>query len=154
MIEAYDEMYYWQELRYGIEHLIGQLDEYRTECMSDPFEDTPEFDRLEDLLNEYVMEYIDGRMHELDPDKVRARVYNDEARQIAQEALSRGINYFGLSHLLPEEKPRAIEYITEHGLASMSYDKTRQAAQEFRKEDLQAMLKRHGRDCKVLILSR
>ena len=51
MIEAYDELYYWQELRYGIEHLIGQLDEYRIECMSYSWKDMPEFNGLEELLN-------------------------------------------------------------------------------------------------------
>ena len=152
MIEAYDELYYWQELRYGIEHQIGQIDEYRREVQETPWEVTPEFDRLEELLND-ITEYIDGRMQELAPDRVSEHVYSREARQLAQEALSKGINYFGLSHLTPEDKTRAMEYITEHGLASMSYDKTRRAVQEFRKEDLQALLKRHGRKNKVLILS-
>ena len=153
MIEAYEEMYYWQELRYGIAHLIGQLDEYRTECMSYPWEDMPEFNGLEELLNG-VTEYIDGRMQELAPNTISDQIYEREAKQIAQEALSQGINYFGLSELVPEDKPRAMEYIKKHGLASMSYILTRKAVLKFREEELNERSKRYGRNTRVLLLSR
>ena len=86
------------------------------------------YDNLERLYSR-VWDSIEGRMQELDP------YYCGNTRRM-KEARENGINYIALQGLSTEEFSRAVKYIAEHGLASMNYETTRKALNEFFRYEL------------------
>ena len=130
-----DEANAWEMLSYEIWRLIGKVQENRMdyEQLTHAVE-TPEYDEVEARLTE-LQEYADGRAQELNPDYVELKYeykYRSKLdREMVRYATQEGINCFALESIHPIERRKSvIEYLSEHGLASMSYDATKRAIKE------------------------
>jgi len=86
---------------------------------------------------EQVQAYVEGRIEELTPGvyKHRCEFYHyagKESREVLQYALQEGINAVPLMNLWPvSSRLGAAEYISERGLASLNYEKTCEAVNEY-----------------------
>lgn len=141
---AIDETYRLEAVKNAVVQALYQLDESRRESIRETGNRlTPEYDKLERMLGN-VQDFIDGRIQELNPFYCeRSYMFFDENAPIRVElrqAQQEGINYVALKGLPSDEYARAVEYISEHGLASMNYEATCQAVEEFRQAEREQSL--------------
>ena len=137
--EAIDETYRLEAVKDALAQVFYQLDESRRESIRETGDALkPEYDNIEYMLSN-VQNLIEGRIQELNPyySEDQHSWCNEDAPMMVQmrQAREKGINYVALQGLSTEECDHAIRYISEHGLASMNYEATREALQEFRKKD-------------------
>ena len=83
-----------------------------------------------------------GRMNELEPDYCaeyeRTYGFSTMYRKEAELARENGVNFVALWEEVPgaESKAEAVAYITEHGLASLNYEATCAAIEEYKRDSL------------------
>ena len=83
-----------------------------------------------------------GRMNELEPDYCaeyeRDYGFSTMYRKEAELARENGVNFVALWEEVPgaESKAEAVAYITEHGLASLNYEATCEAIEEYERDRL------------------
>ena len=137
---AYIETYHWENLQSAVEKAISQVEESRCDTLRETKNaQTPEYDQVERMLSN-VMDYITGRIEELSPGTYKHKhetfyYASEREREAMRYALQEGINYVALTGLYPiARRIDAIEYISEHRLASLNYEKTCQAVREYQKE--------------------
>ena len=134
---AESDSYRWEKLSEQISHLLCCVDDSRSDCVREIRDrSTSEYDSLESMLWD-VKNYVDGRIEELRPG------YASQSQQeMMSYALQEGINYVGLHEVScsPQWCKDAIEYISEHGLASMNYEATCKAVEEYLAVTLQQRL--------------
>ena len=132
------DSYRWEKLNDQLEHLIGSVQHERS-CHERESNDnnTPEYDNLESMLCD-VQKYVEGRIEELRPGYYEGKyesVHYASRRQqeMMRYALQECINYVGLHEVFfnPLQCKDAIEYIVEHKLASMNYEATCKAVDEY-----------------------
>ena len=131
MIAVEDEVYIWEGLLHSVSNLLSDVDSGRSQVRERWDDPTPAFDQLEHLLSEAYGE-IEGRLQEVDPEYSERKALGPKARAQAKKVLSYGVNFQGVRGLPYDETDSFLRYVEEHGLASMSYDATRQALQEYR----------------------
>lgn len=132
------DSYRWEELNDQLRHLIACVQESRSKCERESQEiGTSEYDSLESMLYD-VQNYVEGRIEELRPgyyERKYESVHYASMRQqeMMRYALQEGINYVGLHEVFfnPLQCKNAIEYIVEHRLASMNYEATCKAVDEY-----------------------
>ena len=142
MIAVEEEIYLWEDLLHSISRVLGDVDSGRSQVKDKWDDPTPAFDRAEWLLSD-VYSFIEGRLQELDPEYSERQAWGAKAKAQARKALSYGINFQALRGLPYEDTDRALVYIEEHGLVSMSYEATRKALWEFRDYELRERLGAH-----------
>ena len=135
-----NEAYKWEELRDMVRHLNSTVNSYR-----DPKQSTTDYNKLEVILYQ-LEDFISGRIEELNPGSYRyelsRRFYVDSTeREVMSYAQQEGINYVALTLLPKEARIEAIDYIREHGKASLNYEETCLAAHEYEIVDFEA---KHG----------
>ena len=149
MIEGYDEQEvaymeacHWEDLQETVKKAISQLEASRCDTIRDTGNSlTPEYNKVEDLLSN-IRDYIDGRIEELNPGTYKHKqetfhYTSSREREAMGYALKEGINYVALTGIFPIARQiEAIEYISEHRLGSLNYEKTSQAVREYQKEVL------------------
>ncbi len=132
------DSYRWEELNEQLRHLINCVDDSRSDHKRESHNAfTPEYDSLETMLCD-VQSYVEGRIEELRPGYYEGKYESvkyasKEQQEMMRYALQEGINYVGLrkvSFNLLRCKD-AIEYISEHRLASMNYEATCNAVEEY-----------------------
>ena len=134
------EASHWEKLRGSVQQLVYQVEECRDARVKESGDKlTPEHDKLA-LMLDRVMDFVDGRIEEQRPGsyKFRQEFYHcagSEEREVLRYALQEGINAVALMSLLPAQRRDAVEYISEHGLASMNYEAASKAVIEYRIED-------------------
>ncbi len=136
-----NEAYKWECLREQVRDLNSTVDTYRDKSDFP----TTDYDKLEVILYQ-LEDYINGRIEELNPGSYRqelsGRFYVDRTeREAMRYAKQEGINYVALTLLPKESRIDAIDYIREHGMASLNYEKTCLAAHEYEVSDYEA---KHG----------
>ena len=83
-----------------------------------------------------------GRMNELEPDYCaeyeRTYGFSTLFKKEAELARENGVNFVALWEEVPgaESKAEAVAYITEHGLASLNYEATCEAIEEYERDRL------------------
>ncbi len=135
------EAYKWEDLRRQVRELNSTVNTYRDKSDFP----TTDYDKLEVILYQ-LEDYINGRIEELNPGSYRyelsRRFYVDHTEQEAMSyAQQEGINYVALTLLPKESRIDAIDYIREHGMASLNYEETCLAAHEYEVSDYEA---KHG----------
>lgn len=142
MVAMEDEVNVLEGLRDELTQMIRVAEHAQSKVKTEWNESTPALEAVVSLLDD-AMGHVEGRITELMPWFGEYYEHNTraESRQ-AQEATRRGINYMGLVYGIygVEEHGRAMEYISEHGLASMDYAATREAVRKFRKAELDALI--------------
>ena len=139
MISTEDEYFIWEELRDKVSRVLGEVEDGRSRVKSTWDEDTPSFDHLDHML--YAAHcYIEGRLQELEPQYSEWQAYGKREKSLAKKALSYGVNFQALTGLPDDEANEVLEYIKERGLASMSYEATRKALEEFWVKDWKVSL--------------
>ena len=129
MVSKEDEFCVWQDLRTEVMRLLGIMCDKRDITKIVPWEDTPEFDSLERLTS-VVLDYIDGRLQELDAGYSERNTQGLYRRQ-AELAREYGINYIPFQGTDPEEIPEILAFISSAGLASMNYEQTCKAKRKY-----------------------
>ena len=132
------DSYRWEELNEQLSHLIYSVQDSRSDHERESHDAiTPEYDSLEAMLSN-VQSYVEGRIEELRPGYYEGKYENvhyasSEQREMMRYALQEGINYVGLHEVFfnPLQCKDAIEYIVEHKLASMNYEATCKAVDEY-----------------------
>lgn len=132
-----NDSYRWEELNDQLQHLIYCVQDARSDCVRESNDrNTPEYDSLESMLND-IRDYVMGRTEELSPGYYEgtyvARISSRQEREMMRYALQEGINYVGLRDVSfnPLRCKDAIEWIMEHKLASMNYEATCKAVDEY-----------------------
>ena len=137
MITTGEEIFLWEELRDKILSLLDDVDDSRSQVKDKWDDPTPEFDCLEHMLAD-ACDYVEGRIQELYPQYSEYKAYTKVEKQQAQEALQNNINFVALRKLCnSNEIQKAMIYIVSNDEASMKYDDTRKAINEFRNFELQ-----------------
>ena len=141
MTEAEDMEYSECEARIiDIRHLLSIIEDDMAEHETEPNKQSS-FGRVYDLLWKCELQLM-GRQNELEPDNSArwgktygiSQMYRKEA-ELARES---GVNFVALWEHVPgaENKAEAVTYITEHGLASLSYEATCKAIEEYKRDRL------------------
>lgn len=141
------DSYRWEELNEQLRHLINCVDDSRSDHKRESHDAfTPEYDSLEAMLCD-IQSYVEGRIEELRPGYYEGKYENVKYASRGQQemmryALQEGINYVGLREVSfnPQRCKDAIEYISEHSLASMNYEATCKAVKEYVAVTLQRSL--------------
>ena len=127
MIAADEEVYILEELLHSVSNVLSEVDSGRTQVMESIEAPTPAYDKVEKLLSEAYGE-IEGRLQEVDAEYSERKSHGSRARAQAKKVLSYGVNYQAI-----EETDKVLLYLEEHGLASMSYEATRDALSKYRR---------------------
>ena len=133
---AIEESYSWERIRDSLEHLLYEVeDEQNDTARFTGDRNQPEYDKLRSML-EHVENYVTGRIEELHPGSYKhtrevSHYAGCEEREVLQYALQEGINAVALEVLPRAERRSAIEYISEHGLASLNYEATKKAVIDY-----------------------
>ena len=133
---AIEESHSWERIRDSLQHLLYEVeDEQKDTARFTGDRNQPEYDKLMSML-EHAETYVIGRIEELHPGSYKhsREVFHYagcEEREVLQYALQEGINAVALEVLPRAERRSAIEYISEHGLASMNYEATKKAVIDY-----------------------
>ena len=123
-----------------IRHLMSIIDDDMPEDETERQKESA-FGRVYDLLWKCELTLM-GRMNELEPDYCaeyeRDYGFSTRHRKEAELAREKGVNFVALWEHVPgaESKAEAVAYITEHGLASLNYDATCAAIEEYKRDRL------------------
>ncbi len=134
--QAIDKSHSWERIRDSLRHLLCEVDDERRKTVRYYGDsNTPEYDKLESML-EHVERYVEGQIEALNPGSYKQwydfNFYaTGERREMLQYAFQEGINAVALESLPCSEWRGAIEYISEHGLASLNYEATRKAVIDY-----------------------
>ena len=142
MLAPEEEVYEWEDLLHSVSNLLSEVSDKRTKVKDRWDEETPAFDKVEWLMSD-IYDYIEGRLQELDPTYSERTAWGTKAKAQARKVLSYGINVQAFKGLPYEETDRALIYIEEHGLESMSYEATKKALRDFRKDEMRKRLQLH-----------
>ena len=129
---AIEKSYNWERIRDSLQQLLYEVyDERKDTARYFGDDDTHRYTKLELMLHR-VQSYVEGQIEELHPGtyKHRRKVFREE-REALQYALQEGINAVALENLPRAEWRDAVEYISEHGLASMNYEATKKAVIDY-----------------------
>lgn len=129
---AIEKSYNWERIRDSLQQLLFEVyDERKDTARYFGDDDTHRYTKLELMLHR-VQSYVEGQIEELHPGmyKHRHKVFPEE-REALQYALQEGINAVALESLPRAEWCDAIEYISEHGLASMNYEAAKKAVIDY-----------------------
>ena len=134
---AYSEASYWEQLKEAVNEAIYQAEKSRADTIRETGNElTPEYDQVGITLSR-VHDFIDGRIEELVPGTYKHkqevfRYASPREKEAMSYALQEGINYVALTRLYPiARRLDAIEYISEHKLATRSYEGTCHAVLEY-----------------------
>ena len=133
---AIEESYSWERIRDSLQHLLYEVeDEQKDTARFTGDRNQPEYDKLRSIL-EHVETYVTGRIEELHPGSYKhsREVFHyagREEREALQYALQEGINAVALEALPRAEWRNAVEYISEHGLASLNYEAAKKAVIDY-----------------------
>ena len=135
--KAYYEATYWGLLKDVVKKAISQAEESRADTIRETKNElTPEYDQVGIMLS-HVKDFIDGRIEELVPGTYKHeqevfRYAGPREREAMSYALQEGINYVALTKMYPlARRIDAIEYISEHNLATRNYEGTCRAVLEY-----------------------
>ena len=147
--DAEEESKKWERLSDKVRHLYNEVEEARDDFKKLPWSETAEYDHVMEVLEE-LKYYMKGREEELSPGtaEMEARLapyslYRKTEAPLAREAAVYGINYVALHDVYDlQTKADVMRYIVEHGLADMSYARTRYAVKEYRRKYLEEFFER------------
>ena len=132
MITDDEEVYILEELLHSVSNVLSEVDSGRSQVMESIEAPTPAYDKVEKLLSEAYGE-IEGRLQEVDAEYSERKSHGSRARAQAKKVLSYGVNYQAIKGVPYEETDKVLLYLEEHGLASMSYEATRDALSKYRR---------------------
>ena len=133
---AIEESYSWERIRDSLQHLLYEVDdEQKDTARFTGDRNQPEYNKLRSML-EHAETYVTGRIEELHPGSYKhsREVFHyagREEREALQYALQEGVNAVALEVLPRAEWRDAIEYISEHELASLNYEATKCAVIDY-----------------------
>lgn len=131
MLTASEEVYIWEDLLQCVRKLLGKVDSGRTDVKERWDDATPEFNQMEDMLDD-VRAMIERRIRELDPTRYD-QADRAQVQWQARKALSHGVNFKAMRVVPYDETDAALRYLEEHGLVSMDYEMTLVGISEYRR---------------------